>query len=60
MTWRLNTNHKLATIRNCKLEFNAGIDNIFDYHETKPYGYNYASNTAGRTYYTSVTLRFIK
>jgi len=59
-TWRLNTNHKVKGLKKYKLEFNVGIDNILDYHETKPYGYNYSTNSPGRTYYASVLFQFAK
>lgn len=58
MTWRLNTTHTIGSWKRWRLELTAGIDNLFDYKETKPLGYNYATKTPGRTYYGAVTVRF--
>jgi outer membrane receptor for ferrienterochelin and colicins len=60
MTWRINSSHKLPTGKKYPAELNAGIDNILNYHETKPFGYNYGTTTSGRTYYVSLTLKFTK
>jgi outer membrane receptor for ferrienterochelin and colicins len=60
VTCRLNTTHHLKTKKSWKVELNAGIDNLFDYHETKPYGYNYASTTPGRTFYITFILKYEK
>lgn len=59
-TFRLNTQHKLFTTKPYNLEINTGIDNIFDYKETKPYGYNYATKTPGRVFYISLIIHYKK
>lgn len=58
MSWRINTNHKLTISKTIKIDMNIGIDNIFDYYEKKPHGYNYATKTPGRTYYASLAFKF--
>ncbi|MBS9768568.1 MAG: TonB-dependent receptor [Flavobacteriaceae bacterium] len=60
MLFRLNTEHKFMHFKNCNIEVNAGIDNILDYKETKPYGYHYATTTPGRTFYVSLFINFKK
>ncbi|MFC4666237.1 TonB-dependent receptor [Falsiporphyromonas endometrii] len=58
MLWRINTTHKFKTKSPIKFELNAGIDNILDYKETKPTGYNYGTKTPGRTYYMNIIFKF--
>lgn len=60
MTWRLSTTHTIGNWKRWKLEVTAGIDNLFDYHETHPLGYNYGTKTSGRTYFGAITVRFTK
>ena len=35
-----------------------GIENLFDYVDDRPFNYNYATLTPGRTYYVSLLVRF--
>ena len=56
--WRLTTTHRIGSWKRWHLEIAAGIDNIFDHVERHPYGYNYGTTTAGRTYFGEVTVRF--
>jgi outer membrane receptor for ferrienterochelin and colicins len=56
--WRLNTTHRVVENKGWKLELSAGIDNIFNHRETHPYGYNYGTTSAGRTYFGAVSVKF--
>lgn len=56
--WRLNTTHQIVSNTKWQLKFQVGIDNLFDYKETKPYGYNYGTKTPGRTVYLSININF--
>ncbi|WP_329902935.1 TonB-dependent receptor [Porphyromonas pogonae] len=56
--WRLNTGHAFKLSTQNKLELNVGVDNIFDFKDTRPYGYNYGTKTPGRTYYLSLKYEF--
>lgn len=58
--WRINTNHKLLKTKLFLCEMNLGIDNIFNYYEDKPYGYNYGTKTPGRTWYAGVVIKYAK
>ncbi len=60
VTCRMNTQHKLLSLSKYNVEINTGIDNIFDYKEDKPYGYNYATKTPGRTFYISLIINYKK
>ncbi len=60
MLFRLNTEHKFLNFKNYNIEVNAGIDNLLDYKETKPFGYHYATKTSGRTFYVSLFINFKK
>ena len=57
-TWRINTSHSVLNTKKWKLNINAGIDNIFNYVDRTPFGWNHGSTTPGRTYYASVTVKF--
>lgn len=56
--WRLNTSHSLLKYKKWKLNINAGIDNIFNYIDKTPFGWNRGTTTPGRTFYASVTVKF--
>lgn len=56
--WRINTTHKFKTNLPYTFALNAGIDNIFDFKETIPTGYNYGTKTPGRTFYVGITFKF--
>lgn len=56
--WRLNTSHALLDTGPWKSELNAGVDNVFDYVDRTPFGFNRGTTTPGRTYYASLTIRF--
>jgi len=56
--WRLNTSHSILNNKKWKLDINAGVDNIFNYVDTTPFGHNRGTTSPGRNFYTSVTLKF--
>lgn len=55
--WNLNTTHTF-TLKSLILEPGAGIENLFDYVDDRPFNSNYATLTPGRTYYVSLSVRF--
>ncbi len=58
MIWRIDTSHRVRHSKKFDLTAHAGIDNLLDYKETKPYGLPYATTTPGRTFYVSVAFNF--
>lgn len=56
--WRLNTTHSLLKTKKWKFDLNAGVDNLFDYIDRTPFGYNRGTTTPGRTYYASLSIKF--
>lgn len=56
--WNLNCLYTFTGLRNFTLEPGAGINNIFDRVDRRPYGSNYATLSPGRTVYVSLALRF--
>ena len=56
--WNLTTNHHFAPVGKFLFEVNAGIENLFDFTDDRPYGVNYASISPGRTYFASLIIRF--
>jgi outer membrane receptor for ferrienterochelin and colicins len=58
--WRLNTTHRVIDSERWSLELSTGIDNIFNHRELHPYGYNYGTTTAGRTFFGAASVRFGK
>ncbi len=58
--WRLNTRHKLVDREHCSMDLNVGIDNIFDYVDTTPFGFHRGTNSPGRTLYGSLNVKFNK
>ena len=57
-TWRINTSHAIINKKKWNLDINLGVDNIFNYVDRTPFGYNRATTSPGRNYYTSVTIKF--
>ena len=55
--WNLNTSHTFRA-GDFLLEPGVGIENLFDYVDDRPFNYNYATLTPGRTYYVSLLVRF--
>lgn len=60
MLWNLSTLQKFDLAKDWKAQLTLGIDNLLDYKETHPYGYNYGTTTPGRTYYASLKISFEK
>lgn len=59
MLWRLATTHLFPSlIKNSKLEMQVGVDNILNYVDRTPFGFNRGTNSPGRTYYVSLNLNF--
>ncbi len=56
--WRLNTSHSFLNTKKWKLDINAGIDNIFNYIDTTPFGHNRGTTSPGRNFYASIALKF--
>lgn len=56
--WRLNTSHSLLRFKKWTADFNAGIDNLFNYIDDTPFGRNRGTTNPGRTYYLSCSLKF--
>ena len=56
--WRFNTSHSLLNKNKIKLDMNVGVDNIFNYIDRTPFGRNRGTNSPGRNYYVSVTMKF--
>jgi outer membrane receptor for ferrienterochelin and colicins len=56
--WRLNTSHSFLNTKKWKLDMNVGIDNIFDYVDTTPFGHNRSTTSPGRNLYVSFILKF--
>ncbi len=58
--WRLNTRHKVLDREHCSMDLNVGVDNIFDYVDTTPFGFHRGTNSPGRTLYGSIMIKFNK
>lgn len=56
--WNLNTSHAFTGLGNFSLEPGAGVENIFNYKDDRPWNSNYATLTPGRTFYISLLIRF--
>ncbi len=56
--WNLNTRHTFDCGKSFIVEPGFGVNNIFDYKDSRPYGSNYSSLTPGRTLYVSLLLKF--
>ena len=54
--WRLTTTHQLGK----RFKIDAGVDNIFDYVDRTPHGLHLGTNTPGRTFYVSLTVKLNK
>ena len=55
--WDLNTRHTF-TLRSVILEPGVGIENLFNYTDDRPYNFNYATLTPGRSVYVSLSIKF--
>ena len=55
--WDLNTRHTFL-LRSLILEPGVGVENLFDYTDDRPYNFNYATLTPGRSFYVSLSVKF--
>lgn len=58
--WKLTTNHRFTNLGSFIIDASLGVDNIFDYTDDSPYGYNYGTINPGRTLFAGVTINFAK
>lgn len=56
--WNLTTTHRFKYWKQWNLQLTLGVNNIFDYKETHPYGLNFGTKTPGRTYFATVKIGF--
>lgn len=56
--WNLNTTHTITGLGGFILEPGAGVENIFNYKDDRPWNSNYATLTPGRTFYIRLSVRF--
>lgn len=54
----LTTTHAITCLGRFVLEPTAGIENLFDYTDDRPFGVNYATLSPGRTFFGGLTIRF--
>nr|WP_321452734.1 TonB-dependent receptor [uncultured Carboxylicivirga sp.] len=58
--WNFTTTHTFADVSGTKLTATLGIDNIFDYVDDLPDGFNRSTITPGRTFKVGVNIVFAK
>ncbi len=58
--WKLTTSHSILKITNINLTFIAGIENIFNYIDKRPYGAHYGTLNAGRTLFAGINIKYAK
>eukprot|EP01029_Cantina_marsupialis_P003726 TRINITY_DN1374_c0_g5_i2.p3 TRINITY_DN1374_c0_g5~~TRINITY_DN1374_c0_g5_i2.p3 ORF type:complete len:756 (+),score=73.28 TRINITY_DN1374_c0_g5_i2:3107-5374(+) len=58
--WKLTTTHRISNWGGNSLEITAGVDNIFDYVDNRPYGSRYGTLSPGRTVFVGCNIRFTK
>lgn len=54
----LTTTHTFSHLGRFTLAANAGVENLFDYTDDRPFGVNYATLSPGRTFFGGLTIRF--
>ncbi len=54
----LTTTHTISRLGRFGLEAQAGVENLFDYTDARPFGVNYATLSPGRTFFGGLTIRF--
>ncbi|PKQ63446.1 hypothetical protein BZG02_08690 [Labilibaculum filiforme] len=57
--WKLTTAHRF-TGAGTSFEITAGLDNIFDYVDDRPYGSHYGTLNPGRTVFVGCNIKFAK
>ena len=58
--WKLTTSHTFKKYKNVDIILTAGIDNIFNYVDNRPYGGHYGTLNPGRTLFTALNIIFNK
>ena len=58
--WKLTTSHTIKKWNYTNVVFIAGIDNIFDYVDDRPYGSHYGTLNPGRTLFAGLNIKFTK
>lgn len=56
--WKWSMLHKYPITKKLKSDLGFGIDNLFNYYESKPYGVSYGIVTPGRTVFFTVTIKY--
>lgn len=56
--WRIGTTHDLGNSKKMTYRVEAGIDNILNYRDTTMRPYHLGTNTPGRTFYMSLSVKF--
>ncbi len=58
--WKFTTNHTIKRYTNFDINISAGIDNIFNYVDDRPYGSHYGTLNPGRTFFASININYNK
>lgn len=58
--WKITTNISTLKFRNYKIKLTAGVDNIFNYVDDRPYGSHYGTLNPGRTVFAGLSIDFSK
>lgn len=56
--WKLTTIHRFTPKGAFTFEATAGIDNLFDYTDDRPYGVHYGTLNPGRTFFAGLNIGF--
>ena len=54
----LTTTHTISNLGRFGLEANVGVENLFNYTDSRPFGVNYATLSPGRTFWGGLAIRF--
>jgi len=58
--WKLSSSLSINKWENFKIRITAGIDNLFDYVDDRPYGSHYGTLNPGRTLFVGLNVNFSK
>ncbi len=58
--WKFTTNHTIKRYTNFDIIISAGVDNIFNYVDDRPYGSHYGTLNPGRTLFASIKINYSK
>lgn len=56
--WKFSTTQRLRYIKVCQINIIAGIDNIFDDVDSRPYGSHYGTLNPGRTFFAGIKIKY--